>query len=212
MSNKQQWPLTELPPRYGFENFMMASAIWVWAIAFAQWLFNTWKAQYLYHLRKRRYDPNWPRYFIPKWPRRIAIFNLLQGMSCAEISDILRQHGVSGQVMSLQWALLPGGYGMGLQFDVYVPAEQFDFADGLLYQHRGSYFVESRAGKKRGFTVTKPWGVPAKPRSFDQALTFFIMGLIGQGWKAKASPVKDPNEKKKRARTPKHGASSAAQR
>ena len=191
MSKDQEWPLVALPKKYEFENFMLAMSMPVMWLAFTQWLINTWRAQYAYHMRRRK-----PGAFIPKPPVKLSVYNMLQGVSCAEIIDLVRQYGISAQEMGLQWDLMPGGYGLGLHMDLYVPREQADFADCILYQNQGSYVVESPARRLRGYQIGPPWGVPARPRSFDQAITYFITRWIGQGWHATSSPIKAPKKAK----------------
>lgn len=191
MSNDQQWPLAQLPGQYEFENTLFTMAMPILYLAFVQWLINTWRAQYNYHMRRRK-----PGAFIPRPPVKLTVFNLLQGVSCMEIIELLRAYGISAQEMGLSWDLVAGGYGLGLHMDLYVPREQADFADCILYQNQGSYVVESPARKLRGYQIGPPWGAPARPRSFDQSLTYFITRLLGRGWTATASPIQPPKKAK----------------
>ena len=166
-----------LPPGKEFENACMACAWPILLIAQVQWTINTWRAQYRTWVKHGRKGV-----FVPAMPRKISIDNYLVGWSCAMIAELLKLHGVSCQVGSLAWDVWPNGAGLLLHFDLMVPGPMFDMADALLWQYRGSYYVTSAGGRSRGAKFTQRWGVRAKDRSFDEALTSLLFGwIMGKG-------------------------------
>lgn len=158
--------LEDLPLRAKFENALM---FWarpytspLVASACVQWFVNTWRAN-----KAGR----------PQMPVTIDIFNYLIGESCAGIRDRLQQYGISTQLLTLEFELWPDKKGVGLRCIFWVPRSQAAMADDILRQHQGCYLVNSpRLGK--GYKYGQPWGVPAKARSWDEAVCQVMFGLM----------------------------------
>lgn len=164
--------IVSLPWSCRFDNFLMAGAWPITMLAAAQWTLNTWRAQY------RQWKKNGSKgLFIPQMPHRMMIFNRLTGLSCAEAREYLRQFGISSQMLSLQFALWPDQKGIGLHCSYLVPGPQWEMADAIAYQYSDSFYdVLSKPGGKRRYRFTRPWGVPAKRRSWDEVLANAIFG------------------------------------
>lgn len=177
MSNAK-FPLKSLPLRYQIENAFVAmnkpytSPLILSAVI--QWCVNTWKAEHKTWRKK-----GGKGIFIPTMPRTVKIFNYLCGESCAEIRDRLRAYGIPGQLTGLSHVLWPDGMGIGLECQWLVPGPQYDMADAILHQFSGSaYSVLSPPGKLRRYQFKRPWGVPAKARSWDETVTNFVLDMF----------------------------------
>lgn len=177
MSNTE-FPLKSLPWLLELENaflymnrpytspFILLAAI--------QWCINTWKAE---HRTWRKHGNR--GVFIPTMPRTVKVFNYLVGVSCAQIKSHLRDYGIPAQETSLTLALWPDGMGIGLEYQLIVPGPQYDMADAILHQFSaGAYNVVSPAGKLRKYKFKRPWGVPAKARSWDEAVVNFLLSMF----------------------------------
>ena len=171
-----------------------------------QWQYNTWKAA-----KDGRYQ----------WPHRFQLFNYLCGTSCVGIRQKLSAFGIPTQVILLQLDLWPDKRGIGLYFSFWVPQPQARMADDILRQHSEACGYSVLSGSiGSGAVYGQPWGVPAKPRSWDEAFTNFIFELGAgktksqpkleneKGKAYKATPGKttkrpaEPSKPKKRKKTP----------
>ena len=131
--------------------------------ACAQWLWNTYRAN-----KKGRLE----------WPVTLDIFNLLVGESYVVITDRLHQYGIATQMLSLNFELWPDNKGIGLRCSLWVPRSQAAMADDILRQYSGqTYYVDSPLYGK-GYTYGEPWGVYAKPRSWDEVVSAVIFSLV----------------------------------
>lgn len=168
-------PFKSLPWNYELENAFMILGSYPWCplavAAVWHWLYNTWKAQHRTWTRRGRQGR-----FIPTYPHKFKVFNWCIGMSCGAIKILLNEWGISSISTSLTWELWPDRMGIGMVYSFYVPAPQWEMADAILAQNAGSYSVISKAGSKRGYKFTKPWGVPAKPRSWQDAVEAILFG------------------------------------
>lgn len=177
--------LEKLPPAASLGNALSACGWPLVGLACAQWLYNTYRAN-----QAGRFE----------WPVTLEFLNMLVGESSVVILDRLHQYGISTQLLYLNFELWPDKKGIGLRGAVWVPRSQAAMADDILRQHAGQmYCVDSpRIGK--GYTYGKPWGVYAKPRSWDEAVSAFIFSLVigrssvgvGKTEKPQALPKAEP--------------------
>ncbi len=161
-----------------WENVVLAMGSLVSYIAAIQWTLNTWKAQASTSSatggRKR--------------PHRMEIF-VTGGVPGVALEKV-RQYGINVQEMGMQWVIDGGVKGLLVSF--LVPAPQWEMADAILYQHSGNYIVTSAPGNKRRHQFSKPWGVTAKPRSFDESINAWIAKMfVGE-----IKPVKAKDRRK----------------
>lgn len=181
MANNQ--PLTKLPLQCQIDNAIMACAALITWTATVQWTINTWRAEY------RTWKRNGSKgVFMPTMPRRMKVFNYLAGESCAMIRHRLVEYGISVQLQSLRFDLWPDGGGVGLHCSFLVPGPQAYMADVILRQHAAAYAVTSASVRRKKSdsaayaannpTPWRPWGVPAKPRSWDEAVTEALWSWI----------------------------------
>ncbi len=151
-----------------FFNYASAMSFPITLVACVQWTVNTWIAQYRHAKRKRR-----P--FRPQFPHKLSVF-VTGAIAPQMVIEDLRAWGVSAQEWSSQTIVENGVKGMALEF--LVAAQQWEFADAILFQGQGDYVVTSAPGAKRGATFGQSWGVGAKARSFDEGLNGAIAGLF----------------------------------
>lgn len=177
MSNTE-FPLKSLPWMLELENTFLAmntpyTSPFILS-ATIQWCINTWKVEYKTWCKHGRKGM-----FIPTMPRTIKVFNYLCGVSCAQIKSNLRDYGICAQETGLTLVLWPDGMGIGLECQWIVPGPQYDMADAILHQFSsGAYNVVSPAGKLRKYKFNRPWGVPAKARSWDEAVVNFLLDIF----------------------------------
>lgn len=172
----------ELPVALKLENAMMLCAQPLLWTAYAQWCFNTWRAQYA------TWQKNGSKgVFVPAMPRKMECLNFLVGDSCLDIRQRVREFGIPAQLMNIAWVMVDVGR-PGLQFSFLVPGPQWEMADSILarWATTNTYAILSPSGKLRRYTFDKPWGVPAKARSWDE---WVINGLFGRALN-RSKPVK----------------------
>lgn len=193
-------PLTKLPLQCQLDNILMASAALITRTATIQWTVNTWRAQY------RTWKRNGSKgAFMPAMPRQMKIFNYLAGESCAMIRHRLVEYGIPVQLQSLRFDLWPDGGGVGLHCSFLVPGPMAYMADVILRQHADAYSVTSASVRRKksdsaAYAAAHPtpwraWGVPAKPRSWDEAITEGLWGwIMGKGTMTKPGKGKPRNQ------------------
>lgn len=160
--------ISKLPLGAQISNVMLYGAQW-WNNPFClsatvQWLFNTARA-------RKKQSLAFPA-------KKIVIFNFLVGHSCADVSTKLREFGISSQVLSLLLDLWPDKRGIGIRKSFLVPASQAGMADDIIRQHFATSVMVESAPCGTGGKFTKPWGVWAKPRSWDEAVTVALYGFL----------------------------------
>lgn len=155
----------ELTKSDEFSNYASAMAWPIIAFAGVQWTLTTWYAQWKYAQRRRRR-------FRPQLPHKLSVF--VVGGQAGQVIEMLRDYGISCQILGSMICVENGVKGMALSF--LVSATQWEMADAILFQNQGDYIVTSAPGSKRGATFGQPWGVGSKARSFDEA----INGALGR--------------------------------
>lgn len=171
--------IKSLPWQLRALNMLMAQAYLILWVAALQWLYNTRQASKGGKFR---------------WPHTVKGFNYLTGMSCVDIYRQLWQFGIPTQSFRLVFALWPDKKGIGLEFSFWVPATQAAMADDILRQYEGHYAIDGpRIG--RGAKFTKPWGVPASVRSFDQWVLMALHRFIGPQLKIETGKGKKVTQK-----------------
>ncbi len=150
-----------------FFNACNAGAKPVVLLATIQWIINTWIAQWHYARRKGR-----P--FKPQFPHELCV-SVTGGQPQMIIED-LRAWGVSCQHTDSHTVVENNAKFLEMRF--LVAAQQWEFADAILFQNQGDYIVTSAPGSKRGATFWQPWGVGAKARSFDESINGAIAGIF----------------------------------
>lgn len=149
--------------------------------ACVQWLINTYRAN-----KQGRFQ----------WPVTIEIFNFLTGMSCAEISKILRAYGIATQTTSLFVELWPNHHGIGIRKTFWVPRSQAAMADAILRQYAGNHYMVCSPHLGNRGKFGKPWGVPAKPRSWDEAVVDMMYGFFDNQVTARVATGETEREQK----------------
>lgn len=164
-----------LPWQLELSNAMMCAAYPILLVAAAQWLHKT---------RQASKDGKF------RWPHTVRGFNYLTGVSCADILSQVWQFGIPTQHFLLQFELWPDRKGIGLVFSFWVPATQAAMADDILRQSMSNYVIDGpRIGT--GAKFTRPWGVEASARSFDQWMLMALHNIIGSRLKIKNAKGKE---------------------
>lgn len=173
--------IQELPWKLRLINTHLKMAKPIIWIAQAQWLYNTCRAS-----KDGRFH----------WPHTVHGFNFLTGMSCVDIYDQMWKFGIPTQSFQIQFEMWPDKKGVGLSFACWVPMPQAAMADDILRGNAGSYAISGpRIGE--GAKFTKPWGVEASVRSFDQWMLKALHSLVGGQLKAKKANGKEFTQKRK---------------
>ncbi len=155
--------IKELPWQLTLTNAFLNCAKPILWVAAVQWAINSWRASKdgKFHM-----------------PHTVKVFNFLVGLSCVNIAQDVWAFGIPTQCLHLSFALWPDGRGIGLQYSFWVPATQSRMADDILRQNTNYYAVEGRR-IGTGATFTRPWGVQASVRSFDQWMLTALHNVIG---------------------------------
>lgn len=173
--------IKELPWQLRLGNALINCGMPIVWTAAAQWLYNTTRSS-----KDGRFH----------MPHTMSGFNFLTGMSCVDIYDQVWRFGIPTQSFRPQFELWPDKKGIGLSFAFWVPAPQAAMADDILRANMGHYLIDGpRIGK--GAKFTRPWGVDASVRSFDQWMLRAIHTMIGGQLKAKKANGKNFVQKRK---------------
>jgi len=165
----------ELTKQMQWENFLYAGAMPMLTLAATQWTVKTWIAQYNHC--KRKLLP-----FRLQWPRSI-VFSSDEPLGYAMAR--VREWGISCADFGSQWTV---AYGPPLlQHTILVSAGQWEMADAILFQAGAT--VLSEPGTKREYQFSRPWGVTAKARSFDEGLNAGIARFLNADKPAKRAKL-----------------------
>ena len=136
--------------------------------------------------------------------QKLSFTNLLQGDSCAGICKMLQNYGVSTQLYWICWDMM-GDTHVVIHCEILVPATQAEYADMILRWSEGdTYLVTSKQICKDVYYPGKPWGITAKPRSWDAWITEILFG-----WMGARSAVPKPVQKELKEREKESGVTQA---